>query len=145
MIAVYVTTAEPNKPVGFIQEITYSGEFEQVKAIYESHGLGCVWSDTPYEIGTVYVDVASKQIKIKPSMTSVSDKDTIKSDGIDEVTIDFTPGKAHALVFFDGSLMHIEDITDGHIVLTADHSGEYTIHLTPDFPYTEKTITVKAN
>lgn len=90
------------------------------------------------DINNHFVDVASKTIKIRPTMTAIIDKTDIVADGTDVAKISG---------IITGTELAVEDkvfiITDDIFEFSTDVKGNFKVHLR-QFPYLDKEFKINA-
>ncbi|MGY4224318.1 hypothetical protein ACVMIH_001679 [Bradyrhizobium sp. USDA 4503] len=124
---------------GFITQVILDAErpMEEISAAYTAAGIDHMLYDGPVDIREAYVDVTKdpKEILPKPEVVVTGEIRPIKADGVDALHLTVQPEKFTVYVWFEGRLVHQEDVVDGGLEFAIDQAGTFRVTIVAAQPY----------
>ena len=127
---------------GEITQVIIQAEvtLEVLKARHTKLGIPAILGEG--DPAAVYV--VNGALAPRPQLTITGDVRPVKADGADTLELSVAPSSFDVAVLFGGVMIHEESVSDGALAFSADHPGNYVVHIAPPFPYRAVALTIEA-
>ncbi|WP_166295058.1 hypothetical protein [Bradyrhizobium sp. 2S1] len=110
---------------------------DEISKSFAEAGIDHILYDGPVDIKEAYVDLSTDppEIRPKPEVVISGEIRPIKADGVDALHLTVQPETFAVYVWYDGKLVHQEDVADGKIEFAIDQAGAFRVTIVAAQPY----------
>ncbi|UGY23086.1 hypothetical protein HU675_0034785 [Bradyrhizobium septentrionale] len=124
---------------GFITQVILEAArpMDEISKSFAEAGIDHILYDGPVDIKEAYIDLSQDPPAVlpKPDVVISGEIRPIKADGVDALHLAVQPEKFTVYVWYDGKLVHQEDVADGKIEFAIDQAGAFRVTIVAAQPY----------